>query len=165
VEISFQLTTDDYRQAYNGFRKRTAFSRWAYRIYYVLFVLILASALLLSFFGPNKSFAYLFPLWAIAAFWAYVLWYCPYYVARKMTKGSRVTTLPETAEITDAGIYSRTSAAESRLAWESIIGWVEVDRVFALFLTPISFFPIPKRAMSEAQQAEFRALLKSKVLR
>ena len=163
MEISFQVTADDYRQAYNGYRKRTAFSRWAYRVYYVLFAIVFAMALILSFFGPDKSFSYLFPLWAIAAFWAYVLWYCPYYVARKMTKGSRVTTLPKTVEITDAGIYSRSSAAESRLAWETIIGWVEVERVFALFLTPISFFPIPKRAMTEDQQNEFRTLLRSKV--
>jgi YcxB-like protein len=165
VQISYELTIDDYRQAFKAHRKRTAFSRWGWRIAYACFVLVLFTALLLLFFGEDKSFRNLFPLWALLAFWICVIWYSPYRAAQKMIKGSPATTLPRTVEITDAGIHSQSSAAESRLAWESIVDWVEVERVFTLFLTPISFFPIPKRAMSEGQQGELRGLLQTRVVK
>jgi hypothetical protein len=40
-----------------------------------------------------------------------------------------------------------------------------VERVFALFPSPLSFFPIPKRAMTDEQESEFRTLLQSEIPR
>lgn len=80
-----------------------------------------------------------------------------------MIKGSPSASLPHTAQMSDEGLYFRTSAGESRLAWNLIIGWVEVERVFALFPSPLTFFPIPKRALTEQQQDELRSLLKTKI--
>jgi YcxB-like protein len=36
--------------------------------------------------------------------------------------------------------------------------------VFALFPSPLTFFPIPKRAMTDQQQDELRSLLKNNIL-
>jgi len=165
VEISYQLTTDDYRQGFKAFRARTTFARWSTLFGYVCFFLVLAAALLLAVFGPDKSFANLFPLWILAAFWGWYLWYCPYHVASKMIKGSPSASLPHTVEISEAGLHFRTSISDSRFTWELIVRWAEAERVFALFPSPISYFPIPKRAMTDQQQSEFRALLESKVPR
>lgn len=82
-----------------------------------------------------------------------------------MIKGSPGASLPHTVDISESGLYSRSSAAEARFTWELIVGWAEVERVFALFPSPLSFFPIPKRAMTDHEQNEFRVLLRSKVLR
>jgi len=163
VEISYQLTTDDYRQGFKAFRRRTPFSRWTYRLSYVCFFLILVVALLLSFSRDKTS--NLFPLWAMVAFWAWFLWYCPYRVANKMIKGSPNAALPHTVDISESGLYSRSAAAETRFTWQLIIGWAEVERVFALFPSPISFFPLPKRAMTEDEQNELRTLFQSKIPR
>jgi YcxB-like protein len=165
MEIFYQLTRDDYSQGFKAFRRRTTYSRWVNRISYVSFFLVVAVALLLSFFGRDKSFSNLSPLWIIVAVWAYVSWYCRYRVANKMVKGSPSATLPHTVNISESGLHSRTSAAETRITWEVIVGWAEVERVFALFPSPLSFFPIPKRAMTDEQQSEFRTLLQSKVPR
>jgi hypothetical protein len=163
VEISYQLTEDDYRQGYKGFRNRTAISRWSIRIGRAFFVLLLASAFLLSFRGRDKSFSNLFPLWGLLAFWAWTIWGCPYYIARKMMKGSRNAPLPRILNVSDSGLYDRTSNAESKFTWDLIVGWVEVERVFSLFLSPISYYPVPKRAMTDSQQHEFRTLLRAKI--
>ena len=96
-------------------------------------------------------------------FWTYCLWYAPRYAARKMIKGSPGASLPHTAEMSEDGLYFRTPAGESRLTWTLIIGWAEVDRVFALFPSPLTFFPIPKRAMTDQQQNELRSLLEKRV--
>jgi YcxB-like protein len=80
-----------------------------------------------------------------------------------MIKGSPSASLPYTAQMSEDGLYFRTSAGESRLTWNLIIGWVEVERVFALFPSPLTFFPIPKRAMTDQQQDELRSLLKNNI--
>lgn len=163
LEISYQLTIDDYRQGFKAMRRRTTFSRWSSRFTYSCFFLVLAAAIFLSLLGPDKSFSNLFPLWALVAFLTCVIWYSPYRIARKMIKGSPSASLPHTMEISESGIYSRSAIGESRFTWDLIVGWVEVDRVFALFPSPVSFFPIPKRAMSADQQTDLRGLLQARV--
>jgi hypothetical protein len=121
-------------------------------------------ALFESIFGPDRSFPNLALLWGLSAFWGYCLWYAPIYVARRMIKGSPSASLPHTMDISEDGLYSRTSVGESRLTWKIFIGWQEVDRVFALFPSPLTFIPIPKRGMSSEQLEEMRSILQRKVL-
>jgi hypothetical protein len=163
MEISYQLTEDDYRQGYKAFRRRKTFSLWATRISWVLLFVTLAEALFLSIFGLDRTFPNLVLLWGLVAFWVYCLWYAPRYAARKMIKGSPSASLPHTAQMSEDGLHFRTSAGESRLTWNLIIGWVEVERVFALFPSPLTFFPIPKRSMTDQQQDELRSLLKNNI--
>lgn len=163
MEISYQLTEDDYRQGFKAFRRRKTFSLWTTRIGWLLLFVALAEALFISISASDRKFGILALLWGFVALWTYCLWYAPRYAARKMIKGSPSASLPHTAQISEEGLYFRTSAGESRLAWNLIIGWVEVERVFALFPSPLTFFPIPKRAMTDQQQDELRKLLKSKI--
>jgi len=163
VEISYILTRDDYVEGFRAFRARTAYSRWVNRISRVCFVLLLALALFLSFIGHDKSFHNLFPLWALLALWVYILWGCPYYVAHKMMKGRPSAPLVHTLDISESGLSSRTSVSESRLTWDVFVGWEEVEGVFSLFPSPISYYPVPKRAMTSDQMDEFRALLRAKL--
>jgi hypothetical protein len=121
----------------------------------VLFVLVV---------GPDRSFSTLFPLLFFVVFWMWCIWYAPYRVAKKMIQGSPGAALPHTAEFSDDGLRFRTAAGESRLSWNLFMGWSEVARVFALLPSPVTFVPIPKRAMTPGQQEELRSLLRSNVL-
>lgn len=162
MEISYQLTEDDYRQGYKAFRSRTTFTLWRTRIAYASFFLILALAVFVSIFGPDRTFPNLALLWALVAFWTCYLWYAPRGVAKQMIGGSPSAALPQYVDVSEAGLYFRTSASESRLTWDLIVGWAEADRVFALFPSPISFLPIPKRGMTDEQQNELRTILQTK---
>jgi hypothetical protein len=164
MEISYQLTEDDYRQGYKAFRRRKTSSLWLNRIRYICLFLVLLTALLESIFGSDRRFPSLALLWGLPAYWGYWLWYAPRHASRKMIKGSPSASLPHTMDISEARIHFRTSVGESRLTWQQFVGWLEVDRVFALFPSPLTFFPIPKRAMSSDQQAELRSILQKKVL-
>lgn len=162
MEIAYQLTEDDYRQGYKAFRKRTKRSLWLKRLSDGVFLLVLAATVLILVVGPDRSFSTLAPLLFFLAFWIYCIWYGPRYVARKMIRGSPSAYLPHATDISETELKFRTSASDARLGWELIIGWAEVDRVFALFPSPVSFLPIPKRAMTQEQQNELRALLQTK---
>ena len=78
-------------------------------------------------------------------------------------KSSRSASLPHTLNASDSGLESRSSVAESKFTWDLIVGWEEVERVFSLFPSAVSFFPVPKRSMTDSQQNEFRTLLQLKV--
>jgi hypothetical protein len=71
VEISYQLTTDDYRQGFKAFRKRTTYSLWMNRFAKACFVVVVAAALLISVFARRVSNP--LPLYGIAFFWAWYL--------------------------------------------------------------------------------------------
>ncbi len=165
MEISYQLTEDDYRQGYKAFRHRTKYSLWAIRFGYVSFCFIFMVAVLISIFGnrSDRSFPNLTLLWGLSAFLFYCLWYAPRRVARKMMNGSPGASPPRTMDMSEDGLHIRTAAGESRLKWDLITGWAEADRVFALFPSPLSFLPVPKRAMTDQQQIELRTLLQNKV--
>lgn len=163
MEISYQLTEDDYRQGYKAFRRRTPYSLWLSRIAYWLLAVVSGVALFVSIFAPDGNFPNLVLLWGLVALWSYCLWIAPRRVARKMIVGSPSASLPHTVEISEGGLHVITSASDSRLSWNLITGWAEVDRVFALLPSPISFLPIPKRAMTHDQQGELRTLLRQKV--
>src|SRR5690349_204777 len=140
MEISYQLTEDDYRQGFKAFRRRKTFSLWTTRIGWLLLFVALAEALFISISASDRNFPFLALLWGFVAFWTYCLLYAHRYAARQMIKGSPSASLPHTAQISEEGLYFRTSAGESRLAWNLIIGWVEVERVFALLPSPLTFF-------------------------
>jgi len=163
MEISYQLMEDDYLQGYKAFRRRNTYSLWRTRLLYVIFFLNFALALLLSIVGPPGRFPFLVLLWGFVAFWIYCVWYSPRRLARKMITGSPSASLPHTVDMSEDGLHFRTSASESRLAWNLITDWAEADRVFALLPSPISFLPIPKRAMTHDQQGALRTLLEQKV--
>lgn len=84
-------------------------------------------------------------------------------MAKKIISGSPSASLPHAVELSEDGLHFRTSASESRLKWDLITGWAEVERVFALFPSPLSFLPVPKRAMTDSQQEELRTILRNKV--
>jgi hypothetical protein len=134
------------------------------RLAYVCFALTLAVALQLSLAEAQRSINP-FPLWGLFAFWAWYLWFCPFYIARKVMKSSPGVQLPRMLNISEEGLYSRTSASESRMAWEVFVGWAEAERVFVLLPNAVSFFPVPKRAMTDDQQRELRDLLRAKLTR
>lgn len=105
------------------------------------FFLVLVTALFVSILGPDRSFSNLFLLWGLVAFWIFCIWYAPRPAAKKMIRGSPSASLPHTLEASENGLHFQTSASEGRLTWVLIIGWVEVDRVFAIMPSPLTFLP------------------------
>jgi YcxB-like protein len=163
MEISYQLTVEDYRQGFIACRKRTSFSRWLRRFAYLCLGVSVVFLIVLLGFGERKTFGFMAPLYLLVLLWIYILWFNPYLVSRKLMRGSPTAQAIHTVDFSEAGIHSRNSLSETTLEWGSLVDWKEARGVFALFLSPISFFPVPKRAMTETQLEEFRNLLAAKV--
>ncbi len=53
--------------------------------------------------------------------------------------------------------------AKSEYSWNAVRSWRESDQVLMIYIAPALFVAIPKRALSEPQLHDLRALLRSKV--
>lgn len=71
---------------------------------------------------------------------------------------------PMTVEISESGLRIRSRHADSQVAWLAYLGWAEEESVFVLFPQPRIYVPIPKRAFTEEQQAEFRETVRRNIL-
>jgi hypothetical protein len=162
MQLTYQLTAQDYRLGLLACRRRTKGQRWRALIGSVIVYSCLAFILVMISIGAGRLsdiIAFLF----LAAFWGAVKWYAPHRFGKKMMKDSPLAQAEHTLEVSDTGIESRTALANSSISWKSIVDWVEGKTMFAVFLSSVSFFPLPKRAMTDGQLEELRTLLREKV--
>jgi len=69
-----------------------------------------------------------------------------------------------TVAISESGLHIRTQHGDSQVAWSAYIGWGEEKSVFVILPQPRIYVPIPKRAFTAEQLAEFRETLRRNVL-
>lgn len=160
MELSFQPTAGDYRQAFHAHRERTAATRWFWRISYILLAVILILPLAKQ---HPRAENFVTPLALIGMVLAIVV-FLPHRAAKQMITDKGASALSR-VEISGEGIRSQTALSDSKLSWDMVSKWIENRSVFVVYLSPVSFFPIPKRAMTETQISELRELLNRHVRR
>jgi hypothetical protein len=91
-------------------------------------------------------------------------WARPRITARRRVRDTPLAATPITMEISDGGLHFRALVEDSQVLWSAFVGWGETKNVFSLFSSPRVSLPIPKRAFTELQQAEFREILRRNIL-
>jgi hypothetical protein len=168
MQVTYQLTPEDYRQGLIAYRKRTTFSRWSYRIVQTVAVGALALLMLFSLAGSfmdrrAEFISNLLPLIYVAIAWIALLYGAPYLSARSQFKGNPSSKGPITLEVSEEGFHTKSQFSDSNIGWGAIVGFVEMKTIFAIFPAPRIFYPIPKRAFTPDQLTEFRQLLKQNI--
>ncbi len=165
MEITYQLTIDDFHRALKAQRLQNWITRWVFRfgVVFVVFVILLGVAALMV--APGRVPAQtLTPIFALGALWLALLWVTPYLWARSQLRGSPSARSAITMNISEDGVHMRSQYVDSRFGWPTFVRCVEEERVFALFTSPKSAIPIPKRAFDKDQLEEFRELVRRKIL-
>ena len=68
---------------------------------------------------------------------------------------------PFVAEVDERGLRLSEPLSRHEYHWDYFPGWIETENVFAIYVSPVSFHLLPKRAFAdEAARTEFRKLLK-----
>lgn len=93
---------------------------------------------------------------------ALVVW-GPRLSARRQFHNTPSMQAPFTVEASDSGIHFQSVHGDHRLAWSTYVGWTEEDSVFVILPQGQIGFPVPKRAFTEEQLAQFREILHRKV--
>jgi len=164
VEVTYQLTADDFRRAISAHRTSSPFRRWSFRVGLSFVSFVLVTGVVLLIVAPHSNaFRNLLPLYALFILWVAMLWVSPILSARSQFRGSPSARGPITLEVTGAGLHFRSPFTDSRTDWSAYVKWVEEKAIFALFPNPKVFIVIPKRAFTLDQLGEFRELVRQRV--
>jgi hypothetical protein len=87
------------------------------------------------------------------------IWYGPSLSGRRQFRNTPSAHDPVTIEASDSGLQIHSVHADSQVAWSAYMAWGEYKSVFVILPQPRIFVPIPKRAFTSEQLAEFRELL------
>jgi len=98
-----------------------------------------------------------------SVFWLVFIWTLPRLSARMQFRRTPSVQDPMTIAISESGLHVQSPHGDSQVAWSAYMGWGEEESVFVLLPQPLIYLPIPKRAFTEQQQAEFREALRRNI--
>jgi hypothetical protein len=163
MEISYQLTEDDYRHGQVAWRMRSAWRRWNYRLGFVVMIPLLVGSAILLVWNPALRAISWFGL-GLAILWLVCVLVSPWLQARIQFRRMPSAQSPMAIVVSDSGMQVQSQHCDSRVAWSTYIGWAEEESVFVLFPQPRIYVPIPKRAFAAEQLNEFREILRRNVV-
>jgi len=160
LEVTYQLTEDDYRNGFRAWRTRTTWRRWNYRLSIVVMIVLFALGIVSLAWSPNLEVRY-FSFFAVGM---PVVWFLGVSIAPRIHARLQYRRMPSaqtsiTMAVSDSGMHVQSKHCDSHVSWPTYIGWAEGKSVFVLFPQPRIYVPIPKRAFNNEQLAEFREIL------
>jgi len=165
MEITFQLTADDYRHGKIAWRNSSAFRRWGYRLYVSVMAVGLAFMSLILVFQQDPELRR--TIWLVlggGAFVLLVVFLSPWLTSRWEFRRMPSAQIPVTVAVTDSGLRTQSQFGDSQVAWSAYMGWGEEKSVFIILPHPRIYVPIPKRAFTAEQVNEFREILKKNIV-
>ena len=162
MEVTYQLTGNDFWQSTLAWRKAPAWRRWSFRVLPTFCVIM--AALISRSLWLNPQYRGSSLLLVGGMFLMIVAWARPRINAWRRSRITPLTASPITLEISDRGLHFRSVVEDSQVSWSAFVGWGETENVFSLFPNRQASFPIPKRAFTDQQQTEFRETLRRNIL-
>jgi hypothetical protein len=164
MEITYELTKQDFTEAYFAHRNRTAFSKWSRRV----FIWILGLLATLVFVGflikPSVQAARnLAPFFALVPMWIAILWLLPRWsMGRQFTRQPGAHG-PRTLMLDASGAHWRWDGGSSDVEWKNYIRSVEGKNQILFYTSPACFNILPKRGLAPEQLAAVRSLLQENI--
>jgi hypothetical protein len=161
VQITYQLTADDYRHGAIAWRSLRAYRKWFVPGVSFLCGVALARSIQQAYERPTSlNLAVAGALIGVAVFWIVVVWLGPPFSARRQFSSMPTAHGPITIEASESGLHILSVHTESRVAWSAYVAWAEERSVFIILPQPRIYVPIPKRAFTAEQIVEFRETLR-----
>ena len=164
MQFNYQLTPEDFYQGLLAWRSQRAWQKWLLRVVSVVLVVTFLTCVLWLLLDRRRATTpidvagIVFSVVSAAAIWA-----GPRFSSRRQFKNNPTAQSPITMIASDAGLEVQTGHAHSKIAWSAYVAWGESDSVFVIMPQPRMYVPIPKRAFTDEQVGEFRALLQRNI--
>lgn len=165
MQVTYELTAEDYLQALLTYRNRNFFSKWAFPFLLAFSILMLVLEIFLLITRPDESWLKQgIPLTIVyASILGYLYWGTPSMNAKRQFRNTPSAKGIITLNVSDIGLHYISSVTDATVAWNSYVKWMEGKMVFLLFPAPKIFIVIPKRAFSSEQYTSFSEILRQKI--
>jgi len=164
MQITYELTKQDFTEAYSAHRDRNPLSKWS-RTLFIWIAGLFSGVVFLGFlFKPSTQVAKnLMPFFGLVIMWIAILWLLPRWtIGRQFVKqpgahGTRALLLDA------SGALWRWNGGSSDVEWKNYIRSVEGKNQILFYTSPACFNILPKRAIATEQLAEIRNLLQQNI--
>lgn len=159
MTVSYQGTLEDFVEAARAFSGQRWYGRWASPSLYVIGTLTIVGTLYYAWEYGGEAY----PLGLILGVTLLAL---PAAMRAGVVSTFKQRTSfqrPVTLGICDEAVEVTTAESTGKLEWSAFHKTVEAKNVFLLFLDPLYYIVVPKRAFTPEQLAEFRELLARKI--
>ena len=164
MQVTFQLTPQDYYQGLLLWRSLKAWRRRLLRGAYLVLGLVLLSSVLLPLALRKPE---MLKIWASPSAFALIglvlMLGAPWLSAQRQYRNTPTAHAPMTIETSDWGIHVQSAHGESKIAWSAYVAWGESKSVFVILPQPKIYIPIPKRAFTAEQVPGLRELLRRNI--
>jgi YcxB-like protein len=162
MKIVYRVTEEDFMEARDLFVRNEKGTRRVSRLIMPwMGALMLLLTVVILILGKNRVDAVLLGLIGV-----YCL-YCGFALRRYFRKLYRNDPRYKheiTTDISEDGVHVVTPTADTQLKWNSIIRFLESDKVFMFFYSEWIFSVVPKSAFAPGEIDTFRDLVRRKVL-
>jgi len=106
MEVTYELTKQDFVDAVNAHRNRSAFSKWFPRTFATIaFVLAGIGLFQLASRPNNQTLSNFAPLFVLAAVWAALIWGAPWLMAKRLYGEQPSLRGPRTMLLDSGGVH------------------------------------------------------------
>ncbi len=164
MQVTYELTADDYRHALLAHRNRNLITRWWMLLLTGFFTAWAALQVYLAVVTDQSWIRWSLPLTLFSiCLLLFEHWGSPYLNARRQFRNTPSAHGAVTLDVQDSGLHFRSEGTDALVAWSRYVKWIEGECVFVLFSSPWMFVSIPKRAFDADQQSQFRETLRQKI--
>ena len=164
MQIVFELTQNDFTEAYSVHRNSKVLTKWSRRLYVGIAALIVALSIIGFVAKPSVEAAKnLLPIVALIALWVAVLWVLPSWTMRRQFVNQPGAHGPRTVVMDESGVHWKWNGGSSDVEWKNYIRTAEGKNQILFYTSPACFNIVPKRAVAGEQLAELRSLLSQKI--
>ncbi|HEY9190635.1 MAG TPA: YcxB family protein [Sulfurovum sp.] len=156
MNITYQLTEEEYQQAVNLHHKRG--QRVLFLAIYVMVAAVIV-AVGTDFSNTREVITNMLAAFFSIAFYMLFVRMISAYQAKSIYQKSAVLPYETTLHISGKGIRIKTRPDAPSIPWSAFSKWKKNERFYLIYTTPRQFNVIPARVMSESEKKAFDAYL------
>ena len=150
MQIAYELTQQDFIEAYSVHRTRNKFSKWTWLLFkWMVGFMTVISLLALAILHNAQTTKELLPFLGLLIFWWLFLAVLPRWTMRRQFLKQPGAKGPRTLSMDDAGVHWRWNGGSADVDWKNYIRTVEGKNLFLFYTSPACFNILPKRGCSD----------------
>jgi hypothetical protein len=106
MQITYQLTQQDFVESLKACRQRSPLRKWMWRLLPAIPIGLACLCVVLYFTSSDSQFmSNLWPLLVLTAFWVVLLWVSPWLGARTQFRKQPAAQVPKTISLDSSGVH------------------------------------------------------------
>lgn len=160
MQFTYELTEQDFIEAYSAHRNSKVFTKWFTRLFFWLLVMLAVLGIIAMAIAHNpETTRNLLPLLFVIPLWLVFGSFLPRWNMRRQFRKQPGAQGPKSISFDGDGVHWRSESGTGDTPWKNYIRWVKGKNQILLYSSPVFFGIISTRTLTPAQLAELTEVL------